>query len=1695
MLHKHVGYDNVGYDDKPAVYYPKVAPTHGNGPLWRDAIEKTTYRSKIKYGHKKDTKVVNETPRTKKHVKSQIPSVVYGRQYIPLKYRNNPTVNPIENSDNDKWKNRSFRENKDIDGWSTGGDNLESNIANFNNQLHRDNYEVHKVSHNGLTTVATEEDGFHHLSFSQIDANDYQKRLENFEVSLDLSQPDFVTERSIGNKFPISDFIHTKKNEKRYNTIDDLVNEPWISTYPTDIVDYPAPRKSENAGTTTTVTIQPTKSSQTEEMTSMKADNAHITKTTDKNNVEVQGEPVDRKFVSSSFDWDDDYGNYNYDNEKYVDYGEYGDYGYTTRQQLNSKIDGPYREKTRLQNDPEDFDYNLQPNYPKGVNRHQTYNGISSGNQAQQKIHPELPSTIISPFDFEENSYFGKRSGVNRVQQAFEDLKMSTNFEAMKIQGKQKAHQSVVEPRTIQTESPLETLKAITEEKNKAKFSNNVYPIDTEAPKIEERQFVVPKSSSGSLPKTNSFMRGMETKHHDPFTNYPKFSKMMNNAREREQPNNLEIARPKRQRYTAAKLKNTKPNNRLNWENEFHERSNSPRLSSKSKETFPTFGIDEGLMDNGFNQNALVLDAVQKVNQYMHTGEGPEPTNFPRFEDLLFTNIQDSGREPTFMEDFLKIPINKTKRVPDVHVFSTINPHLNLEHQVLKSANFDEKIKSTSLPLKKKPPLSHDILPSRPKEMHNSDNLRPSKNVKKSVGTKTKFHPQKSENSKFPSPSWKDLAATTPETYPNVPFYQVTKRPFLQEDLNVLRHLPKIPSPASPSKRELPKLPSPTSPTKRELWRHQISKIKPTNAGSNIKEVEAPDLMINTTPSPIKKKLSQIVESVPVVVQAKLKLKPEPKGQLFNDHDENGFKLSDGHPTFQTELSQFAPGSEFFDLPSDFPQNHLDVEIDTDSKLSPPPNVFPKNIFPNLEPSSKNGDKRAPMLKQIKKLNLKPQKPKKPKKKPVFHLPIIKRPTFLKPKGKGNKKPSDKSIPKKKLIPVQPPHKPSQRPKNNKKITINEYILKRLPKIPHNLPKFKFPPMPTFPTISKGKGNRPKGIKKYGPAPTGFIDLSDLKLPFMDPSLPTLTEVQEALFEKPNLAEKAVKGYQGLLEDMKAKTEDVSRSIVTSLDGSAHERSSEIGSHSGMLQLIPQSSETSYAVRRMSFDEDLPNLNESENDGENEYDSDSERSLSERSKKTFNDKRVVELNTRVSSNTRTLKNDVNSMETSSNDSRKKKLQLPDNKKEVENIEAAFRNAKQPDTRSMSNKKQTAGINESNMGMEYTYPKVSSDLSRPEFVEVEDNVRVKNKDNRKKGFRQGDADDKNNVLMMSDSGQNKKPPTQNVVNTKANKMSKQQKMQSQSKNNDPQHLSGRKAFSNKAKVGDLKNLIDKSKIKKVRKQGTNMYGQYKKLPRNFGYKKWGLRLPPKMIPVGRRTNRRPRKSEIKQNKNASKLRYQNFLKRKFKIDNESPLSEEDSANSRMQKLKTSDQSPNNTIHISKNLQNNAINESKKIQKGIQSSIRKEEHIQSDEPLPDPMKLAMPWETQLSYNVNKYLSGLVDRNDIQPSIHEQELLKDEPLPVPMKRVMPPTTRSKYNVEKYSSDVLNEEESPFSNENIEPRPVLPKRHSLSEWEEFPIELSKRQSSHSPKHRRSRKTETSQLSVKQRLNNLLRKNVFMSS
>ena len=72
--------------------------------------------------------------------------------------------------------------------------------------------------------------------------------------------------------------------------------------------------------------------------------------------------------------------------------------------------------------------------------------------------------------------------------------------------------------------------------------------------------------------------------------------------------------------------------------------------------------------------------------------------------------------------------------------------------------------------------------------------------------------------------------------------------------------------------------------------------------------------------------------------------------------------------------------------------------------------------------------------------------------------------------------------------------------------------------------------------------------------------------------------MQAALFEQPSIAEKAVIGYQGLVEDMKSKTEDFSRSIAKTLDGTAQERASTVGSHNEMLQFVPRNSDDNSSI-------------------------------------------------------------------------------------------------------------------------------------------------------------------------------------------------------------------------------------------------------------------------------------------------------------------------------------------------------------------------------------------------------------------------------------------------------------------------------------------------------------------------------------
>ena len=102
------------------------------------------------------------------------------------------------------------------------------------------------------------------------------------------------------------------------------------------------------------------------------------------------------------------------------------------------------------------------------------------------------------------------------------------------------------------------------------------------------------------------------------------------------------------------------------------------------------------------------------------------------------------------------------------------------------------------------------------------------------------------------------------------------------------------------------------------------------------------------------------------------------------------------------------------------------------------------------------------------------------------------------------------------------------------------------------------------------------------------------------------------------------------------------------------------------------------------------------------------------------------------------------------------------------------------------------------------------------------------------------------------------------------------------NRDPSLSKARLTFTHKVPLNP-KHFSVKNKGSKEKNHKPTKYGKYSKLPKNFGYKKWGLRLPSKMLPVPKMNKRRPRKSDIDQSKNASQQRYQKFLKRKFKVE--------------------------------------------------------------------------------------------------------------------------------------------------------------------------------------------------------------------
>ena len=112
LLQKQTGYDNVGYDDRPAVYYPKEEVA--KEPLYRGTyMDQTTYKSKINY--QKKERVPEKTLRAKKEIKLPPPTpTVYGRRYIPLKYRNPNYGKTIEHKNEWQHFSRANQKNKSL---------------------------------------------------------------------------------------------------------------------------------------------------------------------------------------------------------------------------------------------------------------------------------------------------------------------------------------------------------------------------------------------------------------------------------------------------------------------------------------------------------------------------------------------------------------------------------------------------------------------------------------------------------------------------------------------------------------------------------------------------------------------------------------------------------------------------------------------------------------------------------------------------------------------------------------------------------------------------------------------------------------------------------------------------------------------------------------------------------------------------------------------------------------------------------------------------------------------------------------------------------------------------------------------------------------------------------------------------------------------------------------------------------------------------------------------------------------------------------------------------------------------------------------------------------------------------------------------------------------------------------------------
>ena len=176
------------------------------------------------------------------------------------------------------------------------------------------------------------------------------------------------------------------------------------------------------------------------------------------------------------------------------------------------------------------------------------------------------------------------------------------------------------------------------------------------------------------------------------------------------------------------------------------------------------------------------------------------------------------------------------------------------------------------------------------------------------------------------------------------------------------------------------------------------------------------------------------------------------------------------------------------------------------------------------------------------------------------------------------------------------------------------------------------------------------------------------------------------------------------------------------------------------------------------------------------------------------------------------------------------------------------------------------------------------------------------------------------------------------------------------------------------------MVQKHNRSNKKKGSTKKYGKYNSLPKNFGYKKWGLRLPPKMLPVAKKP-RKPRKSEIALTKKASQERYKTFLKRKFKLES----GRKDRAKIEPIPEKEMNTMQKNVGNPTTNTNSDAISEGHEIK---ESDSVKNGNNEALEPLPVPKKLITTEKNESIMNhsqlsIEERLAKLLSKNVFAPS----------------------------------------------------------------------------------------------------------------